>query len=107
MARERNPPALTKRQVRELESSIRDGRDPRRYILQDNVGLFYDVQLDEWAVEPEDATRFKRRKFANAVLRVLRATDRERGAYRVLRVKLLKNGRVQLPRGTMTLLGSR
>ena len=67
--------SLTRAQLRELERSVKDARDPRRYVIKSVLlpsarkpwEMYYDVSADCWAMRIEHGTLFKRKKTARAV----------------------------------------
>lgn len=92
---------MTNQELRQLRRRARQARDPQRYVIQDDLGLFYNAGLDEWALRPEAATLFRQRKTAAAVRSAI-SVPGER--MRVHRVIWLPIGRVRLPPGTNPLL---
>lgn len=86
---------LTRAQIRELERSVADIRDPVRYLLASQLTprfvLYYDVSEDTYVMnDPSGATLFKRHKAAVAVkrllgggLRIIRCTTRQRNGQRI------------------------
>lgn len=75
--------------TREIRRRAKQARDPRRYVIQDEIGLFYNASLDEWSLRPEAATLFRRRETAEAVrsaisvpgerMKILQARERKDG----------------------------
>jgi len=87
--------------TREIRRRAKQARDPRRYVIQDQLGLFYNASLDEWSLRPEAATLFRQRKTADAVRQAI-SVPGER--MHILRVTERKNGSLRLSSGTATLL---
>ena len=87
-------PLLTKKQERSLLAQITDLEDPKRYVIESCVGktlyFYYIVENDTYTVNDlTEATLFKRRKAAEAIVRFLTERDRNpsrKGRFRVVAV---------------------